>query len=303
MKPTAILCADLHIRATQPICRTDDYLATQKAKIDFLVGLSITYDCPIIVAGDFGHKAMWPNWLLTQLIEQLTPLPHRIIVCPGQHDLPQHRVDKWREGGLGVLDEAGMIEVVTQDNYHDFSDNLVSCCAYGEEPKRIKKFKSKSYQYKTVLVIHKMLIDKPLWPGQQATRALAFLKKWKCYDLIVVGDNHQPFVVEHEGRLLVNCGSMMRMNVDQINHKPKCYLWYAKTNTVEDVYFPIEQDVIDRQHIDEARGRDERIAAFTAKLKGSQEIHLSFEDNLKVFFDTNTVHKRVQQKVWEAIEE
>ena len=56
-KADAILCADLHIRPDTPICRTDDFFDAMSKKIDFILSLSKEHNCPILMAGDLGHKA------------------------------------------------------------------------------------------------------------------------------------------------------------------------------------------------------------------------------------------------------
>ena len=60
----------------------------------------------------------------------------------------------------------------------------------------------------------------------------------------------------------MNPGSIYRMEASQENHKPRVYLWYAETNTVEPVYIPIESGVISREHLETKEERDIRINAF-----------------------------------------
>ena len=111
-----------------------------------------------------------------------------------------------------------------------------------------------------------------------------------------------PFVEEYEGRLLVNPGSMMRITAKQIDHKPRVYLWYADTNTVTPVYLPIEEGVISREHIDKVQDRDERIHAFISKLNEDWKAEMSFEENLKAFFNVNKVPGTIQNIIHKAME-
>jgi hypothetical protein len=90
------------------------------------------------------------------------------------------------------------------------------------------------------------------------------------------------------------------MSADQIDHKPCVYLWYAKENKVEKVYYPIEQGVISREHIDVKEKREGRIAAFVNRLKGNVEIGLSFEKNMEQYLLTN---KEVHPKTKDIIQE
>ena len=120
--------------------------------------------------------------------------------------------------------------------------------------------------------------------------------------MILTGDNHQTFVVEHDGRLLVNPGSIMRMTAAQIDHEPCVFLWDARENRVEKVLLPFDKDVIDRNHIDRQQERDSRVDAYVEHLQKGYEIGLSFEDNLEKFFSANRTRKRVKEKVYEVME-
>jgi hypothetical protein len=120
--------------------------------------------------------------------------------------------------------------------------------------------------------------------------------------LIVVGDNHQTFVVEEGGRLLVSPGSLMRRTADQVNHKPCVFLWDAKTNEVEPVYLPIKKGVISREHIDRVKQRETRIEAFVSHLEKGFEIGLNFKHNLKRLIQENNIHPNTQKVVWEAFD-
>jgi DNA repair exonuclease SbcCD nuclease subunit len=139
------------------------------------------------------------------------------------------------------------------------------------------------------------------WPGCTDLSAQEILSKW-YFTTLVTGHNHKSFVVEQDGRLLVNPGSLTRQKADQIDHKPCVYLWYSKTNTVEPVYLPIEEDVISREHIAGKEERDERIAAFVSRLSEDYEVSLSFMDNLERFAQENEITEPIMQLVRSALE-
>jgi len=104
------------------------------------------------------------------------------------------------------------------------------------------------------------------------------------------------------GRMLVNPGSLTRTTAGQVDHKPRVYLWYAESNTVEAVYLPIESGVISRTHIDIAKDRDTRNEAFIERVNSDVEIQLSYEDNIENYFKKYRSEKRVVEKTWEAVE-
>jgi DNA repair exonuclease SbcCD nuclease subunit len=297
--PTCILSADWHIRSDTPLCRTDDYMEAQKKKIEFILNLAKEQQCPILVAGDFGDKPLWGDKLLNWFINIKNKFESSgLYTILGQHDLINHRIDQTEEGGIGVLYKNGCIEIIKDRIFHGFNLHTFPYSV------NITLFEYEKKEQRTIALTHQMVIQsqkKKLWYNQKANHAKRLLKKFPCYDLIVSGDNHQSFSVEYEGRLLVNPGSIMRMTAAQINHKPRVALWYAESNEIEWVYLPIQDNVIDRSHIDESNKRDERIESFVDKLETDYDVGFSYEENLKRHFNTNPTKKRIKEKIMESM--
>jgi len=288
MNPDAILTADWHIRADTPTSRTDDFTAAMWRKVQFINDLANEHNIPILIAGDLSHRPQWPNWLLEKFMSIISDI--EIIAIAGQHDLPGHNLEAIPQSGFGVLSRAGYIR---KDAITSPFDQILYCYPFGIEIKNNSG----------IAMTHQMVTKgKSEWPGQVASSAKSLLKKFPDYKLILSGDNHQPFVVEYEGRLLVNPGSMMRSTADQIDHRPRVYLWEAKSNSVEAVYLPIEQGVIDRSHIDTKKEKDARIEAYTTRLSERYEVGLSYEENLKAYFEENRTRQPIQDRIWEACE-
>jgi len=284
-KPDLILCADFHLREDKPICRIDDHWGAQWNKVDFIRKLQMKYNCPVILAGDlFEHWKPSP-YLLTETIRHL---PNNFWVIYGNHDLPQHNVDLAYKCGVNTLKSAGLLEIMPG-------------CHWLTEPSEA----SLSFPAIKILVWHIMTYKSKLpWPGCVDPPATKLLRKYPEYSLIVTGHNHQSFVEEYDGRLLVNPGSLTRYKANQTNHKPCVYLWYADSNTAEPVYLPIEENVIIREHIDQDKQRDERMQAFVSRLDDEWEIDEEerFEKNLERFAQTNKIRQSVMDIVMKAIE-
>jgi len=306
--PTAILTADWHIRATVPVCRTDDFITAMWEKIDFILDLTVQYRIPILIAGDVGLKSQWPNWLEEEFIGKVKAKKDEagIYAIPGQHDLPDHNLDLWRASAIGVLHEAGAVMFLGVDGQKFVHLDEPGLCSifpfpYGGEIFHIEKG---DYKSPLIAIAHTLVTERvpeSFLAEHGACSAMSLLKKFPEYDLILTGDNHKPFVIESEGRLLVNPGSLMRTTADQADHKPRVYLWYHEDNRVEPVYLPIEEGVIDRTHIDLQAAKDERIEAYVSRLSEEVEIGLSFEGNLESYFKSNRIRKPVQDKVWAAM--
>jgi len=285
---SGILTSDWHLREDQPICRTDDFQAAMWRKIDFISELQKKHDCPVLNAGDlFNHWKPSPE-LLTKASEHM---PNDFWSIYGQHDLPQHSLDLAYKSGLYNLWKNGKLKLLDE-------------CSWGQIPKNGSMIFPRILDLdKHMLVWHIYNYQGKTWPGNTSPKAAKLLRKYPQYDLILTGDNHQSFVEEHEGRLLVNPGSLMRSTADQVDHKPCVYLWYADTNTVEAVYLPIEQGVISREHIEEKQQRDARIDSFIERLDSSWEAGMTFEENIDAFEKSNSIRKSVMEIVLKAMEE
>lgn len=294
-----ILTSDWHLRSTIPICRKDDFLKEQERKVDFILRQSLVYNCPILIAGDIGDKPQWENWVLKKYIEKFKKHSQKIYVLPGQHDLPNHRLDKLDESGLGVLIASKAATLLLREPVYILGIDI------GIYPVQFKNkiFKVKSNEDEQhIVIIHQLVSQSKLWEGQRNfTFAKSLLKKFPCYKLIVSGDNHQSFVEEYEGRLLVNPGSIMRTSISQKDFKPAIYLWYVETNTIKKIFIPIEQDgfkptseVIEMINIEGNK--------FIQTLKKNYDILVSFENNMRNYLNRNhSISKKVKEKIYEAI--
>lgn len=296
-KPDLILCSDLHIREDTPTCFKGDFQKEQWDSLGFIKELQKKHNCPVLCGGDVFHHWKPSPFLLSETIKHL---PEQFFTCYGNHDLPQHNLDLLEKCGVYTLKQANCLKTIGDgfDMFH-----------WGETPELDL---SSDDEPENILVWHVLTYKNNLpYPGCVSLSAKRILKKYPQYNLIVTGDNHQPFVEEYEERLLVNPGSMTRQTADQFDHKPRVYLWYSETNTVEAVYLPIEpaEKVISREHIDITNQRNERLESFVAQLnflgigkpRGS-EGGTTFEENLKQFENKNQVRSSVMQIVHKAIE-
>jgi hypothetical protein len=90
----------------------------------------------------------------------------------------------------------------------------------------------------------------------------------------------------------------MRNDADQIDHKPCVFLWFAESNTVEQVFIPIEQGVINRDYIDVKKEKENRLDAFVEKLGEQVVSGINFPGNLEKMVNDESVSQGVRDKVW-----
>lgn len=290
-----ILAADLHLRDDRPIGRVDDYWAAQEKKFRFILGLAKDYGGELIVAGDFFDKARPSYFLLQWVIRLLQEFNLSLLIVPGQHDLPTHSLHKLPESGVGILQAAGVAEVVRAYSYCGHMGGYdIYGCPFGETPTPPPVFSC-------LLAWHCLIIRKgeEIWEGQDAPIAGKILRELKEFDIILTGDNHRRFIETFGKRKLINPGSMMRMTIKQMDHRPAVYC----VNTDGFIELPIEERVLDDSHVVEVGERDDRIDSFMRSLQTEYELGVSFTNNLRNFLKINKVRQSVVDLIGESLDE
>jgi len=278
-KASAILTADWHLREDTPTAFTGNFQLEQWGVVTFIANLQQQYNCIVYHAGDLFNNWKPSPWLITMAMRHL---PDNFYTIYGNHDLPQHNLELADKCGINVLQEAGKLTVL--NGIH-----------WGQIPPENSSAK--------MIMWHVMTYQgKKPWPGCTDPMAASLLRKYPQHDLILTGHNHKTFVEEHEGRVLVNPGGITRQSADQIDFKPRVFLWYAETNTVEPVYLPYTEGAISREHIDVIEQRDARIDAFISKLNSEWDVSLSFEDNIEAFCQANNVREPIKEIIYKALE-
>lgn len=284
-KADGILTSDWHIREDTPQCRTDNFWQTFWQKVAFVSDLQKQHDCDIYHGGDLLDGWKVSPFLLTTAIRNM---PDRFYSVIGNHDLPQNNIIFKEKSGFETLEAAGAVKFIRFGYWND-------------KPKEQDYIDIKG---RKLYVWHHFVYSvttKEFWM-KQGNMAQKILKENPQYDVILTGDNHTPFVEEYHGRLLINPGSLTRQDASQKEFRPRVYLYYADTNTVEPVYIPIDKQAVSDEHLREQEKRDERIQSFVKSLDTNWETGIVFENNLREFERANTVRKSVMQIVYKSID-
>lgn len=292
-KVIAILCSDLHLRDTSPVSRNDDYIEAQKKKLLFIKDLQKDNKCPVLCAGDVFDK-----WKSSPFLESfaIKYLPELFTTVPGNHDLPYHSINMIDSSSLGILQHFG-VKVLFNGNYLSSTQNFIYGFAYGELISQPEKS-----SIPRIAIIHKMIHkDRKIHTSIESTKAKNLLRNFD-YDLILSGDNHQTFEVEYEGKVLINPGSMMRMDADQIDHKPCVYLLYEDFS-YEKIFLPIEEDVFDTCVLENKKEKESMIKSFVEKINNNYEISIDFRRNLESSIIKNKINKNTTKEIWDAYDE
>jgi len=212
-----IACADLHITNKRPKNRKGDYYSQIISKFSYILALTIKHseNRLLVVAGDFFDSPNVPYKVSRHIIELLIDANIRILVVPGQHDLRYH-VSGLDNTPLGILSTCKLVTVLHPDSKVVINGVSFAGAGWNEEPK----------DPVDVLLMHRMVTKKgELWSGQtNYSPAHGILRKYPWAKCIISGDNHLPHSLRKEGRLQINCGSMVRSTKSQIDFQPRVYL-------------------------------------------------------------------------------
>jgi DNA repair exonuclease SbcCD nuclease subunit len=319
-----ILTADWHIRKNPPRARKDDFFKAMERKIRFILELA-RKSPPLLIAGDFFDQPkpgpFLEKWIIDLFREYIYPgdritfqawgeakqLP--IYVIPGQHDLPEHSIKQIDDSGLGVVAAAGVLTLLSDPGKfglgatgsHGFN-GVINGWPWGQEYELVYGNPNPKLDGGTILMVHRMISQGELWSGQSVEQPGYLLRLYPEVQLVLSGDNHQTFVYEQDGRYLVNPGSLLRQTAAQVDHRPCVFRYESDHLAPEQIFLPIEQDVLDLTQLQEEKARDGRIDAFVERLDTGVELGLDYVANLKSHLEANPVRDGVRDMTWRCVE-
>lgn len=297
MKPDAIICADLHIRPTSPICRTDDFMEAQRYKFETIANFQYTFRCPVLCSGDVTNSWNSNPAGISLGLRYLMGLD--LVAVPGNHDLPAHSIKRLEESAYWALVCGEVITDLSEGEAYAGKKFEVHGFPYG-----MPLQKTSGSRWQVALVHHYVYKGRKPFPGQ-LKRVTEIMDQLEGYRLIVTGDNHIPFVHYHNGQCLVNPGSLTRQKANE-THRPRIYFWYAESNEVEAYYFETDPSDVSRKHRQEQKDRDSRIERFVKRLGDSliktiENEHL-FENKMKQAIAQAKLTELAEEKIWEAMD-
>lgn len=216
-------------------------------------------ECPVLCAGDLFHRWNSSPELINFAMEYL---PEQLISIPGQHDLPSHRSDLVCKSAYWTLEWAKKIMDVSFGRVVLIPFNFaVAGLKYNEEisADNIRLLFSSFGERRKILLVHRYV-----WYGaskyekaEQETHIGRIIKEIAAagVSVVVFGDNHIPWDMIYrpkagrESTSVYNCGSFIRRNSDEEDHRPSIGILFAD-GTIERVYLDISEDkliVTDRE--------------------------------------------------------
>jgi DNA repair exonuclease SbcCD nuclease subunit len=293
-----ILAADLHIRNDRPRCRIDEnWEETQRLMIQEIVSIANGYKCPLIITGDLFDNPNIPARFIVMLLNELSKIDFGNLVhyLAGNHELPYHSIDNVENSSMGILMELDAYHAKIEHGMNRFG-------LWSDFNCKIRGSKNTG-----LLFIHRLVFEsiKTIPPNVSTITASDLLKEYPDSKWIFLGDNHQFFHYEKNGKHVLNPGCTIRQKSDEQKYKPSvCYVDTEK-EIVERIFLNDNIAMVNDSYLVEENERENRIEAFVEGIKKNGKISLDFLSNVQEALSKNK--KKMDQytidMVYELLEE
>jgi hypothetical protein len=259
--------------------------------LDELRGIADKYKAPILCGGDvFNHWNSCPeliNWAITHL--------PKMYAIPGQHDLPQHRLEDVRKSAYFTLMEAGVLENLPVGLPLYINEHIaVHGFPWGTELKACEWDKHAL----NIAVAHQYRwINGFSYAGAPQTSKLSMAKGLTDFDVVIFGDNHKGFLAQVGTKTTVlNCGTLMRRKSDEMVYRPQIGLIYSDGCIVPHL-LNIEDEKLDSTKKEPSTAEEVRmdVKEFLEELGGLSQNSLDYIFAIERFIADNRVGEDTKQ--------
>lgn len=263
--------SDLHLKSSSGV--RDDFEETSLNKLEQILNI----DCDIIVdSGDWLDSWRSSKPLIRKTIKLLKKYNKKIFTVLGNHD-QAFRSLQIDNCSIGLLEASECLKILNKEPY-SFDSVDIYGCSFGEEIPEIKD-KSKL----NILSIHKMIIENEsnkVWYGQTEYSTGKSILKDNNFDVVFSGDNHKSFEVKYKNKVLINNGSIMRLNIKQEDHKPRVVLFDTDTLEYNPHYLDCKpfNEIFKAKEHKISKGQKNSLQELSNVLRSDQEIEIDFEN-------------------------
>ena len=230
---------DPHERSDVPAKRkektSDEFIENELNNLEQMYKYADEHNIKTIINGGDLFNG-WQTTNTTKLLIKIIKLHQKYDaliewICVGNHDLPNHRIDMIDKSNLGILQASGNINVVDELNFDDIHFDMFH---YTQE--LIDRGANDKFN---IAVIHDYIFEKVIPPHfKHAYTVNELVKMMPSYYLYLCGHNQEKFIVDINGKTVINGGSFGRTKRTQGKHRTT--FWDCNTETQE--YLPIEVD-------------------------------------------------------------
>jgi len=306
---------DLQLTHKAPQRRVDSYFQTQLRKLSQTLSIFEENECDCVVQpGDFFDTPAVSCQVKANIISLFKVYSkdfNKIYCCWGQHDVIGHSKTTLLNSPLAVLEAAGVVKILNSEpvvvgkvSKDDGTRVYLYGAGFGED---IPEPYEDCYN---ILVVHKMIGDKFLWPGQEIVGPRQFLRKYSNFNLVVCGDYHYRFYERWNGRTILNMGALVRKTCSEndLKHKPAVGVFDTSNDSlvVHELNIEPVEKVFDFSQ--EVKGKDdsarkELLAKLVEKLKQGSGKLLEWKQVLVRVLEEKKSSLEVRRAIDKVLEE
>lgn len=305
-----MILGDRHFTDRKPEKRLDEnYFETQLGKFRQEIKIYREKGCDAMLQpGDFFDSPNVSNYVIATLIKLLRKEDIMIHCVSGQHDVVGHSMATLRRSPLKVLEAAGVVKIVGQDGIRMSTEIKVDLfgCSYGcEIPQEV------SNDGFNILLIHAMIGDKELYPGQDMISPQKFAKDNNQFGLTICGDYHYTFctkkwaVCEGYNNCVVNAGCLVRKSVAEkdLAHKPCVFIYDTSNESCEKIELKVASinTVFDLTEVEKKENSE--LMKFIETLRDSSQSLVTWYDVLLKVYKEKKTNENVKKVIDECLVE
>lgn len=305
------LLGDTHFNDKRPESRLDeDYLVTMVDKFKQVVQIHKTNKCDVLIqVGDLFDSYRANNRIKSALTEYLRKEGLVVYCVYGQHDIAGHSETTFENSPMRVLEAAGVVRVLgdsflckgllEQDPIYFYG------ASFGQPIS-----KPVGDDVFNILVIHQMIGDKELYPGQNLKNPITFLREHPEFNLVVCGDYHYRFIEKNVDQYCINPGAMIRKSISDrdLAHEPAVVIFDTRTLEHEVIKLKVAavEDIFDTTKKPSTGGEDKDYSAlllFIENLKKNKGAAIGWKEILLHVLDEEGADKSVRDCIDKCISE
>ncbi len=304
-----LILGDAHITNKRPKRRKDvEYLGTCLRKLLQVEDIYRNKNCDLLIqTGDLYDSFKASHEVVAALTRFFRKAEMKVVTTFGQHDISGHSAGTLKKSPLAPLVAGGLLTLAHAESgaVEPFATMPIIGAGFGEKIISNPKYHDLNFN---ILVVHQMVGNEELYPGQPIVHPNKFLKIHKQYDLIICGDYHYRFLVKDGNRWCINPGAMMRKTAGKrdLVHKPAVVLFDTQTKQPEVIELnvaPVEEAFDLSENAKASELNHESLQKFLDNLKETEGMTISWQHMLTKLFHDKKIGSAVQELISEAIAE
>lgn len=301
-----LFSTDGHLSPNKPIARkeetNEEYIETQLAKRKQMYDYA-HYNCitNLINAGDFFNA--WNPKNLPTLMNAYLKLRMKYtfdeFVDIGNHDTKYHQLEFLKDSALGTLHSLGLVTIEKEFTFESNPKNekvKFNFFHFSQELEQRELIKDGL----NVAVIHENIFEKSVPPYMHGYTVEELREILPGYDLYLCGHNHQKFCVKKDDYIVLNGGSVMRLNTKQKDFKPA--FWEIELTdkvSIKEIPFDIKEDMISTEHL-----KNNKIESFIESTKEFEELDgFDFRRDVENAIKKEKPIEEVKEKIYSNLKE